>query len=903
MVAVRDINISAANRVIYGNTRDTNSAPRAHAGVDTSDPNPQALLGGVVVYVGNDPSGYYRYIDIYNQQSGVVERLAELDRLNYRFGDRVPQGAVVGSGNSNTGVTHREIRPYSGRIEDYNPQFGIRNTVDWATYAVDTGLYVQRGKLLDSTGRATPAIVDIHADKYRQPLIWVGGRDPAAVTQLQTQLRQLGYDLGTSGPNRNGVDGQWGQKTLTALQDFQRQHSLVPHAEGIVSAGTWGVLAEAVQQRTGTPTQPVSTPTQPAPTANQPVRASDGPFAGVSQGSLLSESGSGRTLSSLSAQETYQTARAVFGDSAGTRALIALDQHYGPGDGTLVKRELALGLHEGSLNFGRRNEDPASGFNYGTFQIGGAGTTSETSRTRYNSLVERGINAYEAISSQRVDRSHLTVADRDIFAHIGHIEERSTFRRGNETGLFRELANPNLQGENLVRFESTDIQGGIRDIGVDVQRLTGPNGLRVDLNAVNQRTQEAPTSRVEPAFPQLSRANTQGSSPAVQQLQTDLKALGYNLGTSGPAHDGVDGQFGRTTQGIVRQFQQAHNLPDTGTVGPLTRQALNEALAQRDPSRSITPSQSTAQLVPEVTELRGITLANAAQVILDYRGTAQPDGSRTYDGSTYDLQQKGNILSISAEGRGEIFRTEGGRISINSVTDSDVTRLGQAAFQINYPQQQTVPVATPAPTQQTQGTVIEFVAPGPQSNTAQPITGERLAQATVFAQAADIILDKRGQQEAGRQSYTGSTLDFLRQGDTLTVTRGDQELLRQVGSEVVSFNATPQDIAQVNTAAQLLDVRESNTTVFAQAAQEVLRQQGEVQGNALVYQGNTYTIQNQGDIFTVAKGRDEIFRQVGSEVVTQKVGLEDLQAFTQAASLSQEASQQAPQTVAVALER
>lgn len=38
--------------------------------------------------------------------------------------------------------------------------------------------------------------------------------------QVQALLKQKGYDLGTSGTNRDGVDGQYGVKTATALLDF-----------------------------------------------------------------------------------------------------------------------------------------------------------------------------------------------------------------------------------------------------------------------------------------------------------------------------------------------------------------------------------------------------------------------------------------------------------------------------------------------------------------------------------------------------------------------------------------------------------------------------------------------------------------------------------------------------------
>jgi hypothetical protein len=38
------------------------------------------------------------------------------------------------------------------------------------------------------------------------------------VTQIQTYLKGKGYDLGTSGSNKDGIDGKWGGKTLAAVK-------------------------------------------------------------------------------------------------------------------------------------------------------------------------------------------------------------------------------------------------------------------------------------------------------------------------------------------------------------------------------------------------------------------------------------------------------------------------------------------------------------------------------------------------------------------------------------------------------------------------------------------------------------------------------------------------------------
>ena len=49
-------------------------------------------------------------------------------------------------------------------------------------------------------------------------------KDPELVKQLQKMLVTLGYDLGTSGPEKDGVDGSFGKLTETAVNDFQENN-------------------------------------------------------------------------------------------------------------------------------------------------------------------------------------------------------------------------------------------------------------------------------------------------------------------------------------------------------------------------------------------------------------------------------------------------------------------------------------------------------------------------------------------------------------------------------------------------------------------------------------------------------------------------------------------------------
>lgn len=43
---------------------------------------------------------------------------------------------------------------------------------------------------------------------------------------IQSKLKELGYNLGMFGPNKDGVDGNYGRRTLMAIKDFQRKNGI-----------------------------------------------------------------------------------------------------------------------------------------------------------------------------------------------------------------------------------------------------------------------------------------------------------------------------------------------------------------------------------------------------------------------------------------------------------------------------------------------------------------------------------------------------------------------------------------------------------------------------------------------------------------------------------------------------
>lgn len=73
---------------------------------------------------------------------------------------------------------------------------------------------------------------------------------------------------------------------------------------------------------------------------------------------------------------------------------------------------------------------------------------------------------------------------------------------------------------------------------------------------------------------QLPELRQGATGAAVRTLQGLLVARYFHLGTTGQAHDGVDGNLGPITDAAVRTFQGQHHLAIDGIVGPKTWPAL-----------------------------------------------------------------------------------------------------------------------------------------------------------------------------------------------------------------------------------------------------------------------------------------------------------------------------------------
>lgn len=70
------------------------------------------------------------------------------------------------------------------------------------------------------------------------------GSRGSVVGLIQAKLKELGYELGSFGPNKDGIDNKYGSVTRDAVKDFQEdvfKNDTKKH-DGIVGTDTWGEL-------------------------------------------------------------------------------------------------------------------------------------------------------------------------------------------------------------------------------------------------------------------------------------------------------------------------------------------------------------------------------------------------------------------------------------------------------------------------------------------------------------------------------------------------------------------------------------------------------------------------------------------------------------------------------------
>lgn len=104
--------------------------------------------------------------------------------------------------------SHSTLNYFENKIDESDLKKDYKTAKDWIN---EWGKYLDfrkkmAGKLFNQSGQLVT--------------------DPNFISKVQTALRKAGFSPGNSGPNKNGIDGFWGENSEGALFDFKYRHGL-----------------------------------------------------------------------------------------------------------------------------------------------------------------------------------------------------------------------------------------------------------------------------------------------------------------------------------------------------------------------------------------------------------------------------------------------------------------------------------------------------------------------------------------------------------------------------------------------------------------------------------------------------------------------------------------------------
>ena len=184
----------------------------------------------------------------------VANSFLTFDRGNeHNLGERLP--LTEGMKGSDIEELQEILLDLGYKLDNYKAdgEFGPETAIAVKEFERDNGLIadgivdeVLLNKLQEAQGKDDPEddneiVPSIDFSAY--PTIRKGSKNNY-VTILQTNLKKLGYNLGTYGSNKDGIDGDYGSKTVTAVRALQKKANI--KVDGICGPKTWEALAKAV---------------------------------------------------------------------------------------------------------------------------------------------------------------------------------------------------------------------------------------------------------------------------------------------------------------------------------------------------------------------------------------------------------------------------------------------------------------------------------------------------------------------------------------------------------------------------------------------------------------------------------------------------------------------------------
>ena len=350
---------------------------------------------------------------------------------------------------------------------------------------------------------------------YPMPTVSVKrGSTGNAVKWVQSVLNDLGYNM--------VVDGSFGAGTESKVKAFQNDQKLT--ADGSVGPATRTKMYEAWQNKKATPTpSPKPTPT-PTPSSTGTVNGYSMPTVSVRQGSTGNNV---KWVQSVLKDLGFSiTVDGDFGNTTATRVRefqskygLAVDGSVGAGTRTKMYEEWL-----------KKKATPAP---TATPAPGGSNSLNPDDHAVPTESLRLGASC-DGVKWVQC-----------ILAKLGYSVTVD--------GSFGQKSY-----EAVLRFQ--------RENGLTADGSVGP-ATRSKLQAKWDAYKEAQKPKNPYAEPTESlRLGARGDG--VKWVQTILNTLGYNLV--------VDGDFGQTTFGKVKEFQREYKLDVDGNVGPATRAKLKE---------------------------------------------------------------------------------------------------------------------------------------------------------------------------------------------------------------------------------------------------------------------------------------------------------------------------------------
>jgi len=187
------------------------------------------LRPGTAVFVWNGRT--YSHVGLYVGDNTVIEAMSTINGVTttkVTAGKWTHWGELAGveySGNSAIAVTQI---PMGAQVKDLDScSMGSISCAE--AQMLPQQFIIQNSELTDQPQQGSSGATLRRGDKGQ------------AVTEMQTLLMKLGYDLGSY-----GVDGDFGKDTEAAVKRFQRDHGLT--VDGVVGSQTRAALEAAVQK-------------------------------------------------------------------------------------------------------------------------------------------------------------------------------------------------------------------------------------------------------------------------------------------------------------------------------------------------------------------------------------------------------------------------------------------------------------------------------------------------------------------------------------------------------------------------------------------------------------------------------------------------------------------------------